>query len=356
MYFYKEKKIFHNSNIIVFYNDGLLLKDILKTLDSGGMGVLFFVDNKNKLIGMVTDGDIRRAILDNRMDLKSIINRAPITMNEEDGKELIFLKLKEVQRMHMPIVNNSGILIDIATLDDFKFKFKSNWVVIMAGGLGTRLGDLTKNTPKPMLNVANQPMMKHILDMFISHGFIKFMFSVNYKSEVIKEYFKDGSDLGIQIKYLNENKRLGTGGSLSLIDFELSDPFFVVNGDVLSSIDYENLLNFHNDNKSNATMCIRKDSYQIPYGVIQSDEASNITAIVEKPINNFFINTGTYVLNPNILKYIPKDTLFDLPSLFQILKTENKNIKSYESGSYWIDMGKPEDYIAINEKMNGVHE
>lgn len=339
-----------NQNKFVL-NSNSTLQDAIKLLDLDGIGVLAVVDEVNKLIGLITDGDIRKAILNNNLNLEHVINHNPYRLNVNSSKNQIINFLKKIHRRNIPLVDEQNNFIEIFTLDDIDFNLKLNWVVIMAGGLGTRLGELTKDIPKPMLKAGTKPMLEHIIDMFVSHGFTKFLLSVNYKSEVIKEYFKDGSDFGIEIKYLEEKVRLGTGGALSLIDFELAEPFFVTNGDVLSSIDFEELLNFHIQKNSTATMCIRKDSYQIPYGVVETDNENNIIELTEKPTKEFFINTGIYVLEPKVLEYIPKNEFFDLPNLFDILKESNKKITSYETSDYWIDMGKPEDYIAINKKM-----
>lgn len=331
-------------------------KEAIQLLDSNGNGFLAIVNEKNQLVGILTDGDIRRAILNNKTELCEIMNSNPMTMKYGENKKYIIHRLKELHKKHMPIVDEDMILKDVVALQEDEFNLKPNWVIIMAGGLGTRLGELTKDTPKPMLKVGAKPMIEHIIDMFVSHGFTKFMLSVNYKAEIIKDYFGDGSKFGIEVKYLEEKKRLGTGGALSLIDIELNEPFFVTNGDVLSSLDYEELLSYHKKQNSIATMCIRKDSYQIPYGVIEVDEANNIKAMKEKPVKEFFINTGIYVLNPEVLNYVPKDEFFDLPSLFDILKNEDHTTKSFEITDYWIDMGKPSDYEAIIEKMESTIE
>lgn len=331
-------------------------KDAIAVLDKNGNGFLALVNKSNKLIGILTDGDIRRAILDSKTELLDIINKNPMTMNVEDSREKIVHKLKKLHRRHMPIIDQDSILQDVVILDDEEFDLKSNWVVIMAGGLGTRLGELTKNVPKPMLEVGNKPMLEHIIEMFVSHGFTKFMISVNYKAEMIKEHFKDGQDLGIEVRYLEETKKLGTGGALSLIDLDLDEPFFVTNGDVITSIDYERLLDYHKENTSSATMCVKKSSYQIPYGVIELDHKNNIVDLKEKPKYEFFINTGIYVFNPEVLKYIPEDSFFDLPDLFKILNEKNHVKKSYEISDYWIDMGQPEDYKNIINKMKVFNE
>ncbi|MDN5048472.1 nucleotidyltransferase family protein [Aliarcobacter butzleri] len=339
-----------NNRLIL--NSETKFNDAIKLLDLNGNGVLPVVDKDGKLLGLITDGDIRKAILNNHLDLEHIINKNPYKLNIDSSKAQIVSYLKKVHRRHLPLVDDKNKFIKIFTLDEIEFNFKSNWVVIMAGGLGTRLGELTKDIPKPMLKVGTKPMIEHIIDMFVSHGFTKFMLSVNYKAEVIKEYFKDGSKFGIEVRYLEEKKRLGTGGALSLIDVEFDEPFFVTNGDVLSSLDYEELLSYHKEQNSIATMCIRKDTYQIPYGVIEIDEKNNIKTMKEKPIKDFFINTGIYVLNSEVLNYVPKDEFFDLPTLFDVLKRENKSTKAFEITDYWIDMGKPSDYEKIKEKYD----
>jgi len=326
-------------------------KDAVKKLDQNGNGVLPIVDEENTLLGLITDGDIRKAILNNNLDLEHIINKNPYKLSINSNKNQIINYLKKVHRRHLPLVDDNNKFIKLFTLDEIDFNLKPNWIVIMAGGLGKRLGELTKDIPKPMLKVGSKPMLEHIIDMFISHGFTKFIISVNYKSEVIKNYFGDGSKLGIKVKYLEEKKRLGTGGALSLIDIKLNEPFFVTNGDVLSSLDYEKLLAYHKEQNSTATMCIRKDNYQIPYGVIEIDDKNNIKVMKEKPIKEFFINTGIYVLNPEVLNYVPKDEFFDLPNLFNILKENEKVTKSFEITDYWIDMGIPSDYYKINKKL-----
>lgn len=336
-----------NNKLIL--KDNTKFNDAIKMLDQNGNGVLPVVDESNKLLGLITDGDIRKAILNNNLDLEHIVNKNPYKLNINSSKNQIINYLKKIHRRHIPLVDDENNFIKIFTLDEIEFNLKPNWVVIMAGGLGTRLRELTKDTPKPMLKVGGKPMIEHIIDMFVLHGFTKFIISVNYKAEIIKEYFKDGSGFGIEVKYIEEKKRLGTGGALSLIDIKFDEPFFVTNGDVLTSLNYEKLLNFHKKQKSIATMCTRKYSHQIPYGVIEVDPDNNLVGMKEKPTIDFFINTGIYVLEPEVLSCVPKNKFFDLPCLFDILNHENKITKSYEISDYWIDMGKPSDYEKINK-------
>ncbi|MDP3265880.1 MAG: nucleotidyltransferase family protein [Sulfuricurvum sp.] len=326
------------------------LEEAIELLDKNNIFGLPVVDTYNNFIGLITDYDIRKAVLNKTLNLDSIINRTPFILNSSMSKATALKALQNNHRRHAPLVDENNKLVDFICLEDISSR--PNRVVIMAGGLGTRLGDLTKDIPKPMLKVGNKPMLEHIINMFTHHGFHKFILSVNYKSEVIKSYFKDGRDFGIEIEYTEETKRLGTGGALSLINSDLQESFFVVNGDVLSSMNYLSLLNFHDTSKSLATMCIVKHSHQIPYGVIEVDKENNIVNMQEKPIRDFFINTGIYILDPQVLSYIPKNEFFDLPSLFDALKRENKIIKSYEIIEDWIDIGQVKDYQNLNEKLN----
>lgn len=326
------------------------LNEAVSLLDMNGSFGLPVVNSNNHLIGLITDYDLRKAVLNNNITLNSIINKDPFVLKNTMNKSEMIQMLKAHHRRHAPVVNEKGGFVDFICIDEIQNR--PSRVVIMAGGLGSRLGELTTNTPKPMLMVGSKPMLEHIIDTFVFYGFTKFMLSVNYKAEVIKEYFKDGSEFGIEVEYLEEKKRLGTGGALSLINIELNEPFFVVNGDVMSYLDYEKILDFHIKQQASATMCIRKDSFQIPYGVIEIDNKNNLTEIKEKPIKEFFINTGIYVLSPEVLSYIPKDEFFDLPHLFNMLINDKKITKCFETTDYWIDMGKPSDYETINKKIS----
>lgn len=339
------------SKYILVLNENTEFEEAVKLLDKNGNGVLPVTDSENNFIGLITDGDIRKAILNRQLDLEHIINKNPYKLSIASTRMQRIQFLKKIKRRQLPLVDEDNKFIEIFVLDDIEFNIKPNWIVIMAGGLGTRLGELTKETPKPMLKVGNKPILEHIIETFVSFGFTKFMLSINYKAEIIKEYFKNGSDLGVEIKYLEETKRLGTGGALSLIDIEINKPFFVINGDVITSLNFEKLLEYHIASKSDATMCVRKHNYQIPYGVIESDQNNYILDIKEKPKYDFLVNTGIYILEPSILGNIPKNEFFDLPNLFINLKKLNKTIKSYEIADYWIDIGHPNDYNEIRVRM-----
>lgn len=335
----------------LIYNSGTSLEEAVGMLDRNGNGFLPVIDDENKLIGIITDGDLRRGILNRKFDLNSIINKNPTVAKNTESHVVIKQRLREMKRRHMPVVDHEGKLVEVVILDDFESITKDNWVVVMAGGLGTRLGDLTKNMPKPMLEVGGKPMLLRIMEHFKMQGFVKFILCVNYKSEIIENYFGNGSRFGVEVIYTKESKRMGTAGALSLIDIEVDKPFFVVNGDVLTSINYDDFLNHHLTNKAEATMCVKRFSHEVPYACVEFDSSMNLNGLKEKPTYDYYINTGMYVLNPSVLKYIVKNEYFDMPSLFELLIEHKKNTKVFRIDEYWLDVGQKDDYKKAQDSI-----
>ena len=330
--------------------DKTILKDAIRLLDKQGYGVLPVVDSSNTLCGLITDGDIRRALLNDQLDIEHVINTNPKTMNGTTTLEQRKQLLKQLHRRHMPIVDHNMKYLHMFMLDEIDFNIKPNVVVIMAGGLGSRLGRLTKETPKPMLKVGSKPILQTILEMYIEKGFQTFYFSVNYKKEQIIEYFASGENWGVEIRYLIEDKRLGTGGALSLIKEKLEHPFVVSNADVFTNVDYDVLLAQHEDESTVATMCVRNYEHSIPYGVIKT-KGNSIVAMEEKPTYDFLINSGVYLLNPEVLTVVPKNTFYDLPTLFEKLMEEGKKCSTFTIDDYWVDIGLVDEYENIREKF-----
>ncbi|EHS1093985.1 nucleotidyl transferase [Vibrio cholerae] len=329
------------------------LKDVITALDAGGIGFLALVDVIGKLVGIITDGDLRRSILRNTTDLRSIINFTPTTMNSNTKRSAIIEQLRLLHRRHMPLVDSDNMLVNVFVLDELDTCSYKNYVVIMAGGLGTRLGELTNETPKPMLKIGDRPMLQHLIEQFRDQGFAKFIFCLNYKKEVIVDYFGDGKKFGVLIDYVVEPMRLGTAGALSLLKgFDLQQPFFVVNADVLTTLDFKALLDNHIQSNSVATMCVRSYDYAIPYGVVVSDKDKTITSIHEKPTYTFNVNAGIYVLQHSVLELIPNDTFYDMPTLFIQMTQMNIHAKIYEMNDYWVDIGKKEDLIKANNDLS----
>jgi dTDP-glucose pyrophosphorylase len=330
-----------NNRLILTKNTSL--NNAIQLLDKNGNGILPVINKLNKLIGIITDGDIRKAILDGQLELERIVNKKPVVINKSASTIQKIQLLKRIQRLHLPVVDDENNFIEIFTLDRVNFLRKPNWVFIMAGGLGSRLGELTKDTPKPMLCVAGKPILERIIESFVKQGFVKFYLSVNYKKEMIKSYFKNGDDMGIEIKYIEEKKRLGTAGALSLLEDKDDNPLLVINGDILTSMDYNYLLDYHNNKKMVATMCIREYSHSIPYGVIEIKDGE-ITSMTEKPEIKFNINTGVYVLDNDALDNIPRNAFYDMTTLLSTLMGDNFRVGVYQLKDYWIDVGRPDDF------------
>jgi dTDP-glucose pyrophosphorylase len=336
----------------------LILKDstsfaeAVGLLDLNGNGFLPVVAIDGKLVGILTDGDVRRAILKNITDVRSIINTAPtIALNTEE-RHAIIRRLHHLKRRHMPVVDKDGRYVDVIVLNDFNIKSILNRVVIMAGGLGTRLGELTKETPKPMLMIKGKPILERIIESFKGYGFHDFTFCLNYKSEIIENHFGDGSKFSVSINYTIEEKRLGTAGALSLIDKSLlNEPFLVTNGDILTALNYEDFMDTHKKTSSIATMCVKQHSMQLPYANIISDEDGNLVSLEEKPHIPFYINAGIYALDPEVLDRIPYNEYFDMPSLFGALLAEGRPVKTYKMDDYWVDIGMPNDFRQANDKV-----
>ena len=247
------------------------IKRALKVISRGGLQIAVVVDKNQKLLGTLTDGDIRRGFLKGlnlNSSIKSIFFKKPLTVKKNVNRKKI-LEISLLKKIfQIPVIDNNNKVIGIYVLDELiKSKNKSNLVIIMAGGRGVRLRPLTKNTPKPMLKVGNKPILQNILEKFRDNDYKSFIISVNYKSKIIKDYFGDGAKFGVNIQYIEEKVRLGTAGALSLIKKKISEPFFVINGDLMISLDFEKMMSFHYEHNSMATMCIKEYNFNSSYSI-----------------------------------------------------------------------------------------
>ncbi len=333
------------------------IKEALQIIDRGAIQIALVIDKDEKLLGTVTDGDIRRGLLNNLSlddSIEIIISKTPTICSISDTKEKI-LEIALAKKLHqIPIVDKGGKLIGIKEVDELlKSEYKSNKVVLMVGGLGTRLRPLTDYTPKPMLKVGNKPILETIILNFKKYGFVNIVLCVSYKSEIIEDYFKDGSEFGVNIEYVHENKRMGTAGALSLVKEKLDESFFVMNGDLLTNINFENMMEYHLSNSSIATMGVREYDFQVPYGVVKTDGV-NIVSIEEKPVHQFFVSAGIYVLSHTVLKYIPEDEFYDMPTLFEKLIEEKERSISFPIHEYWLDIGRIEEFEKANNEFHEV--
>jgi len=333
------------------------LRKALEVLETLKNKVLFVINDKNQLVGTLTDGDIRRAIINGHKtdeNIDTFMNKQPYFAKENDSLEYKLTLFDKLPIQYLAIVNDNKEVIDIVS--KVELGALPNYAVLMAGGLGSRLGELTKTTPKPLLKVGAKPILQNIIEQFASNGVKKFIISVNYKAEMIKEYFGNGDKLCVDINYIEETKRLGTAGCLSLIKTKPSEPFFVMNGDVLVDVNFKEMLQYHVQNNFIATMGVVKYSVNIPYGVIEVDENKNIITLSEKPDKSYYVNAGVYVLNPEIIDLILKDEFYDMPTLFLELKKQNQKIGIYDRLSNWLDIGHVDDYKKAQELYRKIGE
>ena len=324
-------------------SSSMTLRQTIEAITNSALQIALVVDDNNKLIGTVTDGDIRKAILagkDLNIAAAEAMRKSPTTSSASTPRSVI-IKLMREKRIHqMPIVNESGQVVDVLTVDDMLgAQEKTNAVVIMAGGLGTRLHPLTQDTPKPMLNVGGKPILETIIQSFIDQGYVNFFVSLNFKAEIISDYFGDGSKLGASITYLHETTRLGTAGGLSLLPSEVKYPIIVMNGDLLTRISVDALLDFHQRENAVATMVVREDHYQVPYGVVEVD-GTQIIDVKEKPTQRHLVNAGIYVLSEQSLANIPKGTYYDMPTHFTKLAADGHRTTAFPLHEYWVDIGR----------------
>lgn len=333
------------------------IKEALQIIDLGAVKFAIVVDKDDKLIGTLTDGDVRRAILDGKtLDTKieNVYFKEPTVVNVNNTKEEIINLCTSKKIYQIPVIDNEGKVVSIDLLDELlKPEVHANKVVLMVGGLGTRLRPLTENTPKPMLHVGGKPILQTIVEKFVSYGFVNIVMCVGYKSNIIQDFFEDGSKFGANIEYVLENKRMGTAGALTLLETKPSNPFFVMNGDLLTNVNFEHLLEFHLANNAMATMCVREYDFQVPYGVVNV-EHGKILSIEEKPVQKFFVSAGIYMLDPQCIKNIPEDEFYDMPTLFEKLIAMNENTISFPLREYWLDIGRMEEYEKANLEYHEV--
>jgi NDP-sugar pyrophosphorylase family protein len=272
------------------------------------------------------------------------MNCRPNIASKQESKESLLARMKLTGLHQIPLVNEAHKIVGLEIIDYLIVPAKyDNWVVLMAGGLGTRLRPLTEDMPKPLLRIGGRPILETILENFVEAGFRRFFIAINYKGELIERYFGDGSRWGVELCYLQEKQILGTAGPLGLLPEKPSLPVVVMNGDILTKVNFKQLLDFHAEHGAQATMCVREYNYQVPYGVVKMDRHRLVT-IEEKPVQRFFVNAGVYVLCPDVLDFIPFGSPCDMPDLFKKLITEQRETAVFPIREYWLDIGRMDDF------------
>lgn len=323
------------------------LLDAIKAINESQAQIALVVTDDQQLLGSVTDGDSRRAILAGYgldTPVEKVMKRSPEVAAESESEQCLLSRMRARGVHQLPVTDKNGKLIGIHTLDELiAASAVPNEVVLMAGGLGRRLKQLTKNTPKPLLHIGDKPILETILENFVAYGFSHFTISLGYLGEMIQSYFGDGERWGVRIRYVQEEQPLGTAGALSLLPERPKERFFVMNGDVLTKVNFRQLMRFHREHQADATMCVRGFQHQVPYGVVESDGAM-IQSIKEKPIENVMVNAGVYLLEPMVLDFIAPDQPLDMPNLFETLIAQQRHAAAFPIHEYWMDVGEPDKF------------
>jgi dTDP-glucose pyrophosphorylase len=319
------------------------LLEAMRAIDQGALGFALVVDH-GKLVGLATDGDIRRALI------RGVATSAPIrlAMNDRPAVGLVSeqpaqwrRKLHERRIRHLPIVDATGQLLRVVNAATCS-QPRDNWAVVMAGGLGTRLRPITAQLPKPMIEIGGTPILETILRTLTSCGITRVFFAVNYRADMIVDYFGDGDRWDAQVEYLRETKRMGTAGALSLLPQAPPAPLLVMNGDILTGLDYGELLDKHGGSAADATVCVREHATQIPYGVVDAHGA-DLVAITEKPVVTHLTSAGVYALSGEALGHVPAGAPLDMPALLQDLVQRGRRVRVHRIDEYWIDIGRIDD-------------
>lgn len=338
--------------IKLFINADSSIKSTMEVIDRGTRGIALVIDEDQRLLGTVTDGDVRRAIL------KSVSLDEPVSiiMNDnfvfvgENYSHMLVQTIFEKRKINqLPVLDDNMRVVNVIFYHEFfQQASKENWAVIMAGGLGSRLSSLTKDIPKPMLRVGPKPIIETIIEQLKNYGYKNIILSLNYKADIIRNYFQDGSNFGVNIKYVNEKKRMGTAGAIKLAKEYLDKPFFVINGDILTKLNFEQFMQYHLKNGNSITIGTKKYEMTIPYGVVDIKD-ENVVSLKEKPDMKFFVSGGMYCLESGTIDCIPKDEYFDITQLIEVYLKNNKKVGSFPITEYWMDIGQIDDFYQANE-------
>lgn len=335
--------------------------EVIDLIDRNREGVALVVDKDRRLIDTVTDGDLRRAfqagfsvidvISGVLPQLKAQWHRKPLTAPVGTREEELLDMLESHSLRHLPLLDDSDRVVDIAFSSNLmRGSEKVVQAVIMAGGKGTRLRPLTNDTPKPMLTVGNRPLLEHLVNQIRDSGISKVNITTHYHREKIQAHFGDGESFNIDIDYVSEEEPLGTAGALRLLK-ERQENILVINGDILTNVNFRAMVEFHQDHRAGATMGVTTCEVPVPFGVIETD-GDKVTGITEKPVYRYFVNAGIYVLNPEVIEIIPEAGATDMTDLIELLIEQNIKVVPFPITEYWLDVGRIEDFDRAQEDLS----
>lgn len=343
------------------------LREAMACIDRNGEGIALVVNEERRLLGTISDGDTRRAILsgtDLELPVSELLARAqgdgrpaPTTaLVDTPSHELLHLMNERVLRQ-IPLVDDEGRVVEVALLGDLLRSYELPLTaVVMAGGFGTRLSPLTDEVPKPMLRVGETPMLERIVKQLRDAGVRRVNLATHYRGDVIADHFKDGSDFGVEVEYVHEDEPLGTAGALGRMA-RAEDPLLVMNGDILTHVDFRAMLHFHREHMADMTVAVRESKVSVPYGIVEVED-TRVVKISEKPTLRYLVNAGIYLLDAEVVARVPRDRPSDMTHLIEALVTDGARVVGFPIREYWIDIGRIEDYeraLADFEQLRNEH-
>jgi dTDP-glucose pyrophosphorylase/CBS domain-containing protein len=329
------------------------IRETMAVIDKGVKGIALVIDDDRRLLGTITDGDVRRAILAS-VDLnegvgtllkakRNSAHGVPVTAPIGLESEALLLLMRDHNLRQIPLLDGNQRVVGLSTIDQLIPSDElSLQALIMAGGYGTRLRPLTDEMPKPMLPVGDRPLLELIVQQLRDAGIRRVSLATHYKGEIISNHFKDGQGFGVEINYVLEDQPLGTAGALGLLG-QSDEPILLINGDILTRVDFRAMLNFHREHEADLTVGVRQYEFSVPYGVVKTDGVA-VTGISEKPILREFINAGIYLLNPSVQRLIPNGESYDIPDLIDLLVGQKGRVVCFPITEYWLDIGKSDHY------------
>ncbi len=348
------------------------IRDAMEALNRNLAGIVLVVDDGRHLLGTVTDGDIRRALLGGatfETRCSTFMTTTPTTVTPQTPQSEV-LELSRARRIRqVPVLDADGVLVQVHFPQDVdpatagepeprrrsahpSADLRKHCAVVMAGGLGSRLGDLTQSTPKPLIPVGGKPILEHIVEHLRDSGLHDIYISTRYLAELIEAHFADGADWGVEIEYIREEKRLGTAGGLKYLEGKIEEPFLVMNGDLLTDFDAAGMFRFHEENEAALTVAVRHYGFEVPYGVVEV-EGLRVAKLSEKPNFDFFVNAGIYIVDPTLLKFIPRGEYYDITTLIDVAVAEGHPVVSFPIVEQWIDVGRPVDLARAESLLSG---
>jgi dTDP-glucose pyrophosphorylase len=322
------------------------LLETITAISAGARQIALVVDADNKLLGTVTDGDVRRGLLRGltlEAGVTEIMNTSPTTATESDDPREVIEKAIPRSIHQVPVLGDDGSVIGLITETDLvQQDVTTTPVVLMAGGKGVRLYPLTADVPKPMLKIGDTPILEIIIRKLQAQGFRDIYISVNYLANLIEDHVKDGSWLGVKVTYLHEDQPLGTAGAMGQLRGKLTEPFVVMNSDLLTNVDLRQLVRFHKKAGAKATLGVREYQFQIPYGVVNI-EGTEVESISEKPIHRSMVSAGIYTLDPWALELVPEGEYCDMPTLLDKMRAEGEKVAAFPIHESWLDIGRHDD-------------